>query len=270
MIDTIYIGNLYNVAEFIFFSKNFHLIGIFCEEDRINDSILTFSLVRNVPIYKVNKENPIESFVNEQSVDTCFIMCSYGRRVPIEKCGNYKFFNIHYAQLPNYKGRHPTFWATVNNEKYLGVSLHCVTERFDDGAIIAQQLVPYYLWDNESSIFDKLTNEIPHLLTVLGKYLHGDKTIEMIGNNDGMYFHPVTEIDKTINLDEDSPALIFNKVRSQSRAGGAYIILGSKKFRILECRFSCKQLDKSYIINQSLYIKYRDEICIVCDKFEEF
>ena len=268
MKNVIYIGNLHTVAEYILFNSHYNLIGIICESDRVNDKLLTFSMVRNVPICRVNNDKPISNAINAQSEDVIFIMCSYGRRVPVEKCNGRLIFNIHFAALPNYKGRHPSYWATVSGEQYLGVSIHEVTEQFDRGRIISRHMVPYYIWENEDMIFDKLANETPKLLDELDEFLHGKKTWD-IKNSDGGYFRPVTIEDITLRLDNDSPDLLFNKVRSQTRAGGALCICGEKKFRLFEIFFSEKTISADFVIEDKLYIRYKNNICIVSGKYNE-
>ncbi len=263
----VYIGNLAKVAEYICFKDRLNLCSIICENDRVTDELLTFSLLRNVPILKVDNEHLIEDYFNRFSEDTVFIMCSYGRRVPVERCSHYKIYNIHYAALPAYKGRHPSYWATVNNEKQLGVSIHIVNEKFDEGDIVAQTLVPYYFWENEKDIFEKLTNQVPNLLDKLINYLQGQGIL--IKNNSGTYYAPVTLEDITLNLEQDEPALLFNKVRSQSRANGAVVVIDKKKYRLFDICFTEQQVDCSGIKDGKLYIRYKPDISIYSTKYKE-
>jgi methionyl-tRNA formyltransferase len=46
--------------------------------------------------------------------------------------------NIHPSLLPNYRGRTPTAWAILNNEKKFGVTIHKVDEGIDTGDILVQ------------------------------------------------------------------------------------------------------------------------------------
>lgn len=261
----VYIGNLAKIAEYISHNTHYEIVNIICESNRINDDLLTYSLVRNVPILKVDEENKIEKYINKFSEEVIFIMCSYGKRVPVEKCTKHKIFNIHYAALPKYKGRHPSYWATVGNEKKLGVSIHIVSEEFDRGDIVAQKLVPYYLWENEDIIFEKLTQQVPELLDLLYNYLQGD--INLIINNSDNYFCPIETVDITLDIKNDSPTLLFNKVRSQSRANGAIIKLEDRSFRIFDIKFTNKEIDNLFIEGDRLYIKYKSGICIASKKY---
>lgn len=52
-----------------------------------------------------------------------------------------KIINIHYSLLPKYRGYHSTVWAIINDEKYLGLTIHEMSEYIDDGDIIYQYKV---------------------------------------------------------------------------------------------------------------------------------
>ena len=102
---------------------------------------------------------------------------------------------VHYY----YKGRHPTFWATVKGKDYIGINIHMVTEEIDEGEIISQRKVPYYFWLDEKDIFKLLTDQIDILLENLNLYLKGQ--INTIKNVKGYYYKPVTLEDLTINIE---------------------------------------------------------------------
>lgn len=47
--------------------------------------------------------------------------------------------NIHYSLLPKYRGLHSTVWAILNNEEFLGYSIHLIDEQIDHGDILFQK-----------------------------------------------------------------------------------------------------------------------------------
>jgi methionyl-tRNA formyltransferase len=49
--------------------------------------------------------------------------------------------NVHGGLLPEYRGSNPIQWALLNDEKETGVTIHYMTEEFDQGDIIAQRTV---------------------------------------------------------------------------------------------------------------------------------
>lgn len=268
--NIIYIGNYYKIPEMIYHNEYMCLKGIICEANKINDELITFSLVRNIPFSAIKSTKDIINTIKDNitKIDF-FIMCSFGKRIPVESLEAAKIFNIHYSALPCYKGRHPTFWATMSNEKKIGISLHEVTPKIDEGNIIAQELIPYYIWMNETKLFDCLTERVPLLLHKFIKYIkHNTKCIK---NTSTSYFPIVNEADYSINIKTDSLTVIYNKVRAQSKYRGAKIIVGNKIFWIKNILYTLYNIITDYEIKNTdtLFIRYNDKICIKTNTFEE-
>ena len=68
------------------------------------------------------------------------IFAGYKPIVPHNFLKNNTCINIHYSLLPRYRGFHSTVWAILNDEDYLGLSIHLMTDYIDDGAIIHQKV----------------------------------------------------------------------------------------------------------------------------------
>lgn len=49
--------------------------------------------------------------------------------------------NIHHAPLPRYKGMMPNFWQLYHGEKKVGITIHKINSRIDEGEIILQKEV---------------------------------------------------------------------------------------------------------------------------------
>ena len=49
--------------------------------------------------------------------------------------------NIHHAPLPRYKGMMPNFWQLYHGEKTVGITVHKINRRIDEGEIILQKEV---------------------------------------------------------------------------------------------------------------------------------
>jgi methionyl-tRNA formyltransferase len=46
--------------------------------------------------------------------------------------------NVHSGKLPDYRGMMPTFWALLNGDRHVVVTLHEMDERVDAGAVLAE------------------------------------------------------------------------------------------------------------------------------------
>ena len=84
---------------------------------------------------------------------------------------HYPTVNVHLAPLPHYRGRHPLQWALINGEPRFGVTLHRLTDAFDDGAILWQgavDIVPgWSALELREALLDRFTGALPDLLSAL-------------------------------------------------------------------------------------------------------
>lgn len=76
--------------------------------------------------------------------------------------------NMHPGILPRYKGIWPEFWKLHNKEKFAGVTIHHMSEKIDEGEIIAQMTYPIKKEDTKLSLALKSAR---HGANLLGKTL---------------------------------------------------------------------------------------------------
>lgn len=103
--------------------------------------------------------------------------------------------NLHTSHLPKYRGMMPTFWAMLNDEKEIGVSVFVMDEGIDSGPIIDQELVPISKSDSQKDIITKTKSlGMRLLLNSIEKIKTGK--VEFINNDDGKstyYTYPKKE-----------------------------------------------------------------------------
>lgn len=63
--------------------------------------------------------------------------------------------NRHTSLLPSYGGIYPIFWCLLNDEKEVGVTVHTMTEKIDEGINLAQQSFLIESDDTFFSLFEK-------------------------------------------------------------------------------------------------------------------
>lgn len=84
-----------------------------------------------------NRIGNIDNFENK------LVICAgYKPIIPLRLLEKNTFINIHYSLLPKYRGLHSTVWAILNNEPYLGFSIHLMNKFIDDGDVIYQFKTP--------------------------------------------------------------------------------------------------------------------------------
>jgi folate-dependent phosphoribosylglycinamide formyltransferase PurN len=67
-------------------------------------------------------------------------------------------WNLHKSYLPHYRGIAPSFYALLNGEKHVGVTLHQIAKGFDTGDIVRQVQVPVLSDDSVYSLNQKTSD----------------------------------------------------------------------------------------------------------------
>ena len=143
-------------------------------------------------------------------------------------------FNMHGSLLPKYRGRVPVNWAIIKGERETGATLHAMTEKPDDGAIVDRQAVPILENDTAIEVFNKVTvaaemtlhRTLPRLIAGTAKLTPQDLT-------QGAYFGGRRPEDGVIDW-RDRAANIHNLVRGVAPPyPGASTRIAGKSSRVL-------------------------------------
>ena len=145
--------------------------------------------------------------------------------------------NMHGSLLPKYRGRAPVNWAVLHGERETGATLHYMTEKPDNGDIVAQTPVPILPDDTAREVFDKVTlaaeitldRALPALINGTAPRLRQDLAL-------GQYFGGRTPEDGTIDWNRNAAA-IHNLVRAVAPPyPGAFTAVGGVAARVLRTR----------------------------------
>ena len=134
------------------------------------------------------------------------------------RCG---FINTHPSLLPYNRGKHPNFWALVEQVPF-GVSLHFVDNGIDSGDIIAQRVIDYGWEDNGGSLYVKAQREIVSLFKEIYPVIRTLKIPRQKQNLEQGSFHSANEMDlaSKINLDAQYKARdLLNLLRARTFPG---------------------------------------------------
>lgn len=247
------------IAEALFYSPFFELKLIICEKSRLSGDLLNFSYLRSIPVYEAENNGELFQILLKNKLDIA-IMCGFGIILNKDIINHLDIYNVHPGKLPNYKGRHPTFFATINGDKSIYFSLHKVVEEIDSGEIIDQVKMDYYYWQDENDIKKFLFNAFLILIEKLNFFLQGKtKTLE---NKRGKYFKPVSKSDKI--LDPKSPIKnLLNIVRAQASHGGGVFIFKGKEYLVQ--KISIIKYDSEYIFEDKIVLNNNEPIGIRID-----
>ncbi len=145
--------------------------------------------------------------------------------------------NMHGSLLPKYRGRAPVNWAVLYGERETGATLHYMTDKPDNGDIVAQCRVPILPDDTAQEVFDKVTVAAEIALDgVLPALLAGTAPRVPQDLAQGAYFGGRRPADGIIDWSRDATA-IHNLVRAVAPPyPGAFTAIGGIEARVLRSR----------------------------------
>ena len=97
-----------------------------------------------VPVFRTSRVNSPEFLSSLRELDLDLII-SVAAPVLFKKelmaLPRLGCINIHSGMLPKYRGMLPNFWQMYHNERQVGITIHEINEKLDDGRIIRQEPV---------------------------------------------------------------------------------------------------------------------------------
>ena len=176
-------GNISGVRQLVDFIPSKNIAGITAAviRPKFHENIQSISGELNVPfrIQPRRNDQDYQSFcewVREINPDLIWVhaypMKLYSEILNIPRLGG---LNIHGAPLPAYRGSNPTQWALLNNETESGVTLHEMSENFDEGAIVAQKLFPILFEETWVDVHNRMEQATAEMIQkVLPTILKGE------------------------------------------------------------------------------------------------
>jgi len=95
-----------------------------------------------IPFERIGNPNAAEfvESVRKRSADLIVsVACPYILKEALLSLPPRGCVNIHHAPLPRYKGMMPTFWQMYHGEKTVGVTVHLMAAKVDEGSALLQE-----------------------------------------------------------------------------------------------------------------------------------
>ncbi|MFZ1547400.1 MAG: formyltransferase [Candidatus Nitrotoga sp.] len=201
-------------------------------------SVAELAALHGIPV--ITPDNPNTEKVLEQirALQPDFLFSFYYREMfkrELLEIPKYGALNMHGSLLPKYRGRVPVNWAIINGETETGATLHYMTEKPDNGAVLAQQAVPILPDDTAFDVFQKVTVAAEIALNAcLPALLAGSAKSVTQDLSQGAYFGGRKPEDGIIDWSQDARS-IHNLVRAVAPPyPGASTQLLGKPMRILQ------------------------------------
>lgn len=129
-----------------------------------NENIVDYCKKARLPLIIRSKEVPLS--LSSEKFDL-LISSSFQFLIKKEEYYHLKYggINIHASILPTYKGKHSDVWALINDEKILGVTVHKLNDKFDDGEILNIYEIGIDDSHSNSEIYQRVTSLFPELIS---------------------------------------------------------------------------------------------------------
>lgn len=117
------------------------------------------------------------------------VACPYILKAQLLELPPLGCINIHHALLPRYKGMMPTFWQMYHGERQVGVTIHTMAARVDEGAAILQEQLPISEEESLDSLIRRTKRHGAHCMVTALRQIAGQsqKTFSLNGAP-GSYF----------------------------------------------------------------------------------
>ena len=156
------------------------------------ESVQKLAELHGIPTITPDNPNVPEVVEQIRALQPDFFFSFYYRemlKAPLLAIPKGGALNMHGSLLPKYRGRVPVNWAIIRGETETGATLHYMTEKPDNGDIVAQQAVPILPNDTAHEVFQKVTVAAEMALNnVLPALLAGKAQAKKQDLSTGAYF----------------------------------------------------------------------------------
>lgn len=174
--------------------------------------------------------------------------------------------NVHPSLLPKYRGPNPYLQSILHGEKYSGVTLHLVTEKFDNGPILKQEKVEILDSDTSQELRDRSVRTARKLVTELISDLD-NKVLTPVAQNEKLatYYPNISGDERMLDFKFQTSDEISRTVRALHPFLPCYITYLNKFFIVNPYNF--KILQESFSANAGDIVAKNSEkssITILC------
>jgi methionyl-tRNA formyltransferase len=143
--------------------------------------------------------------------------------------------NFHASILPDYRGKHPVFWALRAGERWAGLTVHALDAGIDTGDILYQVKVRTRRSDRVSTLYDRIMD---HSTRLVGKLIadvdHGSIPRRPQENRSGSYFSSPREEDFRLVWSWDAERI---RRMVTLTPGECFIQLGSHQLYFMDAEY---------------------------------
>ena len=147
---------------------------------------------KGIPIKKIKDVNDMRflSYLQELGIELIIsnncpqLLKNNVLKLPKKGC-----INLHLGKLPSYRGVFPIFHAIANGEEHYGITVHYMNDKFDDGPIIGQEIIPFNRNYNLLFHYDNAFKIGSNLLVKAINDIENDSIVELPNGPNGKSYY---------------------------------------------------------------------------------
>lgn len=155
-------------------------------------SIEQLATAFNIPYKKIGNPNSAEFIecVRQRSTDLVVsVACPYILKETLLSLPPRGCVNIHHAPLPRYKGMMPTFWQMFHGEKTVGVTVHFMSPKVDEGAVLLQDQLAIEQGETLDHLIRRSKRHGAHCMATVLRQIESNSHVSIpLNSSNGSYF----------------------------------------------------------------------------------
>ncbi len=193
------------------------------------------------PLSHITKQALLDAGYELSDKADLAVVASYGKILSKKTLESFKYgaLNIHPSLLPKYRGPSPIRTAIANGDTETGVTIMKLVEEMDAGPIIDQQSLIIDHDEMHSQLQKRLAEAgAKLLLKIIPDYVAGKIELKPQDESQATYTQMLTREDGKVDLQNDSPEVIYNKFRAYEGWPGVWFTHKGKRVKILDCKLT--------------------------------
>ncbi len=156
------------------------------------DSMGQLCRAYGIPCRRIGSPNAVEfvSGLAGRAPDLIVsVACPYILKEPLLQVPPLGCINIHHAPLPKYKGMMPTFWQMYHGEKRVGLTVHYMAPKVDEGPALLQDELEIQPGESLDHLIRRSKRHGAHCLArALRDVASQTQAVSRLDNRQGSYF----------------------------------------------------------------------------------
>jgi methionyl-tRNA formyltransferase len=117
------------------------------------------------------------------------VACPYILKEPLLTLAPMGAINIHHAPLPRYKGMMPTFWQMYHGEETVGLTIHYMVAKLDEGQVLLQEQQPIVAGETLDQVIRRSKRHGAHAMAKVLRQLRDGNTLSTnLDQSKGSYY----------------------------------------------------------------------------------